>query len=47
MSAPSTTGSIPVQPGGVTVTVHRGVLLLGFPRRFTVGEAVAFRQCLE
>lgn len=33
--------------GGVSVTWHRGVLLLGFPRRFTVSEAVRFRQCLE
>ncbi|MBD2551290.1 sugar transferase [Microcystis elabens FACHB-917] len=35
------------QPGGVSVTSHRRVLLLGFPRRFTVSEAVRFRQCLE
>ncbi len=32
---------------GVTVTSHRGLLLLGFPRRFTVAEAVRFRQGLE
>jgi anti-anti-sigma factor len=30
----------------VTVTELEGVLLLGFPRRFTVQEAVAFRDCL-
>ncbi|MCP9849453.1 sugar transferase [Cyanobium sp. Morenito 9A2] len=31
---------------GVTVTSYRGTLLLGFPRRFTVTEAVAFRDAL-
>jgi anti-anti-sigma factor len=30
----------------VTITDFRQVLLLGFPRRFTVTEAVAFRNCL-
>ena len=48
MTSPGTTGNVPsVQPEGVSVTSHRGVLLLGFPRRFTVAEAVRFRQCLE
>ncbi|MCU0528424.1 MAG: sugar transferase [Cyanobium sp. Prado107] len=32
---------------GVSVTVQRGMLLLGFPRRFTVAEAVPFRTCVE
>ncbi len=30
----------------VTITDHRGVLLLGFPRLFTVTQAVAFRDAL-
>jgi anti-anti-sigma factor len=33
-------------PSGVSVTVHRGMLLLGLPRLFTVREAVSFRDCL-
>jgi anti-anti-sigma factor len=35
-----------VPPSGVSVTVHRGMLLLGLPRLFTVREAVSFRDCL-
>jgi lipopolysaccharide/colanic/teichoic acid biosynthesis glycosyltransferase/anti-anti-sigma regulatory factor len=31
---------------GVTLTEYRGLLVIGFPRRFTVSEAVAFRDCL-
>jgi anti-anti-sigma factor len=31
----------------VRVSEHRGVLLLSFPRRFTVQEAIPFRHCLE
>ena len=34
-------------PSGVLVSEHRGVLLLSFPRRFTVQEAIPFRRCLE
>jgi anti-anti-sigma factor len=37
----------PAPFSGVSVTVHRGVLLLGLPRLFTVAEAVGFRDCLE
>lgn len=32
---------------GVTLTEHRDLLVIGFPRRFTVAEAVVFRDCLE
>lgn len=32
---------------GVTVTAFQDLLVLGFPRRFTVAEAVPFRGCLE
>jgi lipopolysaccharide/colanic/teichoic acid biosynthesis glycosyltransferase/anti-anti-sigma regulatory factor len=31
---------------GVSLTEHRGLLVIAFPRRFTVAEAVAFRDCL-
>lgn len=31
----------------ITVTACQGLLFLGFPRRFTVEEAVPFRSCLE
>jgi lipopolysaccharide/colanic/teichoic acid biosynthesis glycosyltransferase/anti-anti-sigma regulatory factor len=48
MTSDGTTGHDPTAtPAGVTVTVHRGVLLLGLPRLFTVSEAVSFRDCLE
>ena len=48
MKSPKASGNESLaQPGGVSVTSHRGVLLLGFPRLFTVSEAVRFRQCLE
>ncbi|MEA5473898.1 sugar transferase [Synechococcus sp. CCY9201] len=45
----STTPEAPSETprSGVTVTSHRDTLVLGFPRRFTVAEAVPFRQCLE
>ncbi len=40
--------SQPTPPAAsVEVSEHRGVLLLGFPRRFTVQEAIAFRHCLK
>lgn len=40
--------SQPTPPAaGVEVSEHRGVLLLCFPRRFTVQEAIAFRHCLK
>ncbi len=48
MTSPPSSGSTP--PSGravVGATFHRGLLLLGFPRRFTVAEAVPFRQALE
>jgi anti-anti-sigma factor len=32
---------------GVSLTIYRHLLLIGFPRRFTVSEAVAFRGCLD
>ncbi|MFQ6537321.1 MULTISPECIES: sugar transferase [Aphanothece] len=46
-SLPANGSAAPTGPHGVGVTFHRGLLLLGFPRRFTVTEAVAFRQALE
>jgi anti-anti-sigma factor len=48
MSSTGPEGPTPIDPAsGVSVTLHRGVLLLGLPRLFTVREAVAFRDCLE
>jgi len=47
MSSDGSPGSDSVAaPSGVSVTVHRGMLLLGLPRLFTVREAVSFRDCL-
>jgi anti-anti-sigma factor len=46
MNHPTPQPSPPAAPG-VQLSHHRGVLLLSFPRRFTVQEAIPFRQCLE
>jgi lipopolysaccharide/colanic/teichoic acid biosynthesis glycosyltransferase len=45
MTSLAAMGNVPI--GGVSVSLHRGVLFLGFPRRFTVCEAVKFHHCLE